>query len=546
MRGRISKIVSTMVMAVMLFSPADGFAKNGKRLVTINAVEYTSDDFVNWWQHWNDKNSTAVFPTSPDDFIDFQLLVQQGQEMGYDSKPGYLRKLDVFLQVRAMMALKYEEVDSKINITDEDLRKYFSENYADVWNLQILAFDSEEKARKAYEYMLPHKGQASGRLVFSDLYGGAADEKADTYDEVNVSAADFHKNKRKSWLEIVRKLANGEVGQPFFSEDKKKYVLIRLIEKSPAAAEVFEEKKQRMLEALYKEQKNRLTAELIEKLKKKYNLKIDAELLGEVKLGVDYPKDFLDRKLVEMTGFEATVGDFIYNAVKEKSLRKGIADEVVMGMVLDTIISQTLINKESLARGYEKRPPLLATYEFYKQNRLKAEVETELLGGIALTEQDLLNYYSANIASFSVPDEFVFLILEGTEDVLKKVWVGTLQGGDVDDLAQKYSVKAVRQNQKSDSLAPALVAELKKLDKGEVSSPFVLGATYALAKLIEHVPGQVRPFTQVKGDIHEQLKKAKFETVKAEYIAKLKSRSRIDVNDRVWSGLVREYGKKKE
>jgi hypothetical protein len=521
--------------------PVLSFANSGKRLLTINGIEYTNDDFKNWWRHWNDKNSLK-FPPTPDDFIDFQLMVQQGIEMGYDAQPNYLHKLDVFLQVRAMMALKYDEIDSKAAVSEAELKKYFNENYSPVWFLQILAFDSEAKAQKAYEVMLPFAGQPAGQLVFADLLGGSVEEKADTYDEAKVSVDDFHKNKRDAWLAVVRKLKAGEISKPFLNDDNNKYILVRVINIQPAEEGAFEERRRKMTEYLNKEKRNQLTFKFIENLKKKYNVQINQELLNTIKFDVEYPQEFLDQVVVNIGDFNASVFSIIYNVNKEKKIRKDLSYEQLKDIVLNSIISQTLINKESLSRGYEKHPPLLWTYEFYKQNRLKAEVEAGLMGGLSITEQEIKNFYDLKIADFTIQEKVSFSLLRGDEDVLKKIWVGTLSGGDFTELALKYSLDANIQNQEVVSLSPEIVAELKKLDKGNVSLPFVLGEKYGLLKLFERLPGQTIPLEQVKGQVSEQLKKTKFEVIKVDYLNKLKSRSKIDINQGVWNGLEREFG----
>lgn len=541
----ISRFSVSILIAVVFCFPAGALADSGKRLVTINGSEYTNDDFKNWWRHWNDKNDQG-FPTSPDDFIDFQLMVQQGSEMGYDNQPSYLRKVAVFLQVRAMMALKYEEIDSKAAVTDADLIKYFNDNYSPVWFIQILAFDSEAKARQAYEVMVPFQEQLAGQLVFADLSGGSTEDKAATYDEVKVSAADFHKNKIGSWLPVVRKLKAGEVCEPFLNKENNKYILLRMVEIKPADDGVFELNRRKMTEVLNKEKRNQLSNDFIESLKKKYMVQINQDLLDTIKFDVDYPQEFLEKIVVSMDGFQATVYDIIYNVIKEKKIRKDIPEEQLRSMVLNTIISQTLINKESLARGYEKRPPLLWTYEFYKQNRLRAEVEAGLMTGIVLSDQELKDYYDLNIADFTVQEKVTFSLLIGDEDILKKIWVGTLSGGDFSELAQKYSLNADIQTKEVVFLSPELAAELKKLDKGSVSLPFVLDGNYGLVKLMERSPGQVASLEQVKGRVGEQLKKKKFEAIKLDYVNKLKSRSEIDIDKGVWNGLEREFANAKK
>ncbi len=545
MHRTVSRTILAMYIVISCGFPGYLWAQNGKRLLTINNVEYTDGDYINWWSHWNDKNQMKV-PESPDDFVVFQLMVQQGQEMGYDTLPGYLHKLEVFLQVRSLMALKYDEVDSKAVVTDADLRKDFVENYGTIWVLQILAFDNEAKARKVYDAMLPFKGQAAGQLVFADWHGGDSEDKAETYDEVTVSVADFYKNKKVSWLPVVRKLGVGEVCQPFINEDNKKYLLLRLVEVKSAGEAVFDEKRQKMTESLLKQKKSQLTWDLTENLKKKRNVKVDQELFNSIKLDASYPNEFLAQKIVTMSDFEITVSDFIYNIKKEKSVRKDVADDVIKNLVLNSLISQALVNKEALERGYEKHPPLKGTFDFYKQNRLRSEVETGLMGRIDLSDQDIQSYYDMHSVTYSVPEKLTFVLIKGDDGVLQKVWLGTLQGSDINELAEKYSLEATTQSRDVVDLSTVLIDVMKKLDKGGVSLPFVLDSNYAMIKLIDRVPGQIRPLAQVRNTLVEQLKKERFEVVKAEYIDKLKSKSKIDINERVWNGLVRELGNGKK
>lgn len=545
MYGTVNRIFLSFLLVFAVAFPAEALAKSAKRLLTINDSVYTSEDFQNWWRHWNDKNEQK-FPDTPEQFIDFQIMVQQGREMGYDAKPEYLRKLAVFLQVQTMMALKYEEVDSKAQISEAEVKKYFAENYGTVSTLQILTFDSADKARIAYQHLQPYQGQIGGRLAFADLYGGEAEEKADAYDEVQVTVADFQKNKITGWLPIFDKLQPNQVSEPFLHEAGQKYILLRLVESKPAPEGAYAEKTRFIQQSLNKEKRNHLTSELVERLKKKYKVQVDQDLLASIKLDGDYPQEFLEQKVASMEDLEITVNDLLYNALKEKRLRVSLSDEEIKLMTMGSIISQTLINRESLARGYEKRQPMLPTYEFYKQNRLRIEVETGLADGLAVSDQEILDYYEKNLGEFSVPAKVDYSMLKGPEEVLKKVWVGTLQGVDFKELAEKYSLEVRTQKEALDSLSPLLAEELKKLDKGGISVPLALNGEYILVKVVEHFPGQVTPPAQVKGKISDQLKKEKFAAAKVEYINKLKSRSKIDINARVWKDLTRELANAKK
>ncbi|NTV15027.1 MAG: hypothetical protein HGA96_14040 [Desulfobulbaceae bacterium] len=534
----IIRVLASVILISSLSGVAVGY--EGNRLLNINGIVYTDEDFRHWWTHWNDKKNNLV-QSSLENFISFMLFVQQGEEMGYDSQPNYLHKLEVFLQVRALMELKYEEVDSKILVTEEDLRKYFEERYGTVWTLQILGFDTESKAAKAYDSMLPYDRQVGGRLVFADLIGGGAEEKAETYDEVKVVVEDFYKNKRVRWLSVVQNLSDAEVAKPFLSEDNNKYILIRLIDKQPAGDGVFEEKREKISEQLLKNERARLTVNLIKNLKSKYDVKVDQELFKIIQLDEEYQSDFLDRKIITSSIFDATVRDLLFNIKKEKKVRKDIADDEVKDLVLNSLISQTLVNKESLVRGYENIPPLKWTYDFYKQNRLKQEVESGLSNSVVISDLDLKNYYDLHASDYSIPDKVTYLIVHGDEELLKKVWLGTLQGTDFSELLSKYSLDSNKKISDINSLPQALTSILNNLTKGEVSVPFALDTnSFALLKLLDRVPGKVVPFQDIKNKVTEQFKKEKFEILKNDYLIKLKSKSDIIVNENVWNSLLRE------
>lgn len=541
----ICTVLLAIIVAILPGNVSVCCAKSTSNLVTINGVAYTDEDFKNWWKHWNE-NSEVKVPNSTDEYIAFKLMVQQGLEMGYDKQPAYLRKLDVFLQVRAMMALKYEEADSKAIVSEDDLKKYFSENYGTTWTLQILTFDTESKAQKVFDAMLPYKGQASGQLIFADFSGGDSEDKAEKLDEVTLTGEDFYKNKKTKWLQIVRGLAVNDVSRPLLVEDNNKFVLIRLVESQPSGEVLFEEKRKKMTEVLFKDKRNKLTLELINNLKKKYNVQIDQDLFDSVRLDVDYQKDFLERNVLVIGDFHATVNDLIYSVKKEKTIRANVADDVLKGIVLNSLVSQVLINRESLARGYEKKPPLLGTYNFYKENRLRAEVETGLKSAVVVNDQEIQNYYDQKIATFTVPEKVALMLLRGNEEVLKKVWIGVVQGSEFIDLAQKYSLDSTLRSQDLVELSPVVIGQINKLDKGGVSLPFVFEGGFALVKLVDRIPAQIHPLSQVKDKVAEQLQAERFAIVKAEYIDKLKSKSKIDINVKVWNSIVRELGNGKK
>ena len=89
-------------------------------LVSIDENSYTVDDFKRWWKYWKEKDSPL--PKTPDPYIDWLLLSMEAERMELDNDPGFKRATRVFLQSRTLLMLKYESVDSQINITDADIK----------------------------------------------------------------------------------------------------------------------------------------------------------------------------------------------------------------------------------------------------------------------------------------------------------------------------------------------------------------------------------------------------------------------------------------
>ncbi|MDR9501697.1 MAG: hypothetical protein RI601_07860, partial [Desulfurivibrionaceae bacterium] len=60
-------------------------------LLTIAGEQFAAQDYRDWWQNWQEENMSL--PASPDSFIDWHLLAQEGLRMQLDTEPGFQRKV---------------------------------------------------------------------------------------------------------------------------------------------------------------------------------------------------------------------------------------------------------------------------------------------------------------------------------------------------------------------------------------------------------------------------------------------------------------------
>ena len=83
-------------------------------------------------------------------------------------------------------------------------------------------------------------------------------------------------------------------------------------------------------------------------------------------------------------------------------------------------------------------------------------------------------------------------------------------------------------------------AEIDKLVIGEVSEPFVIKGHHTIIKLIKRFPKTPMPLDHVSDQIAKMIEKDEFSRLRNEYLATLKERSTITVNNRAWEKIKKE------
>jgi hypothetical protein len=125
--------------------------QSSKILLEINGVTYTPEDFRHWWTNWREPG--MAIPESPDKFIEWKLLVGEAASMDLYNEDSFKHKLNVYLKARTRMILKYDEVDSKITVTDEEIERRYRKDYSPHSYVTTIYYSSGEEAAEAYEQL---------------------------------------------------------------------------------------------------------------------------------------------------------------------------------------------------------------------------------------------------------------------------------------------------------------------------------------------------------------------------------------------------------
>jgi len=433
--------------------------------------------------------------------------------------------------------LKNDEVDSKIRITDDMLWTEYEKNYSPRWLIEYIFLFNEDQSKKAYESLTRKK------ISFHEL--------AKRYKEQGIRCSYQKRWFRPlsvppEWKPSLKALKPGEISTPV--PWAKALGILKIREVKGPEQQDFEKLRKRIKKRIWEAEEARLTKALVERLKKKYRVKVDWKLF-EVLDPENPPEQFLDQALITTNRGNVTVRLFVQQIKKELKFRKRFhfkKEEIerIKSRVLNGIISQTLISWESLDRHYEEKPPFKWTYRFYCQHRMIRELEKRLFEPkVKITEKDIETYYRKHIDEFTRPETVTIAVLEDDKRLADKIWAEITRGEDFFEVVKKYYSKDVPIKKVPFNHLDKVVKKIVQgLSKGEVSSPFDVKGHAIMVKLIDRTPATPLPLDHVKKKIARRLEEEKFRQIKADYLKELRARSIIKINKKVWKQLERELG----
>jgi parvulin-like peptidyl-prolyl isomerase len=531
--GRRSSIFLVLVVSLVLPGAARAFLwGDAQELVSVNDARLTTEDYRDWWREWQEKDMSV--PETPDEFVDWMLLYQEAQAMQLDQNPEFLKKVGIFLKVRALMQLKQDEVGAKTTMPDDKtLWEAYRKGYTPIYNLHMVAVDAEEQAAEIRRLL--DAGKSLTDAAKETGLSGADEELAQSG---AMRASKIPETLREALVDVPAKSIVGPV--PFGHS----WYFLEVLERSDGSKEDFAKVKNDLIRQDLKVQENELTRRLTEALAKKYQVTVDEELLGRI-TAEGFPKEDREKAVLRVGNTVVSV-DALYQAtLKELEMRggahrKSLDFEATKQRVVADAVAQTVTGLEALDRHYENQPPLKAAYDFYRQHRMIKELEkTVIEPGIKVDEKDAQAYYAAHpelfsrggLAELSVVQTNEAKLAEQVEEKLKA-------GGDFFKVMQPLSPAGVEVRRTPlDHLHPVIRQAVATMAPGQVSGALKDGENIYFVKLIRTDETESIPFEKVAEDIRTRLREERFAAAKSELVKTLRDRSAIKVNQRAWDSL---------
>ncbi|MDX1776943.1 MAG: peptidyl-prolyl cis-trans isomerase, partial [Desulfobulbales bacterium] len=509
----------------------------GKDLVSINGITYSPEEYRQWWQIWKEPDSKV--PEEPDEFIKWKLKVQEAEIMELDQAADFKNNMEVFLNARTRMFLKYDEVDSKITVSEEELQARFNEEYNPVWHVTALYFASETEAMRAYKSVIDRQATFMELKDMAPEKGGPQQVKQGDIQPYNLP--------KDGVFSLIPELEEDEISAPQL--EKGHFIILRLDGKKRLGADDFEAMKKSISHTLRKEKEGALTNDLLKRLWEKYEVKVDEDLTAMVIAG-DVPEEVKNKPFI-LTNRENLPLHILMRdlAVEMKMLgnRKMGQEELekkVNGLTRG-IIYDAILNWEARARKYEEKEPFKWSYQFFRENRLKKRYEAVVMGSqVSVTDDELRNYYQANRDDFNTKGSYEYTTLTGDKSVVEKIAKEIELGQDFFVAAKKFGGQLnPKRDMNENKIEPVELEAIKGLAAGQVSQPYEKLGKLHIAKLVDIKAPEPKPFETVKNDIHKRVSRQKYRNIKKEYTERLLSQSEVSVNRRVWANLRRELQK---
>ncbi len=525
------KIIFIYTLLVILFFSGICFAEN--YLIKINNQTYTTQDFKTWWKYWKDKNTP--FPKTPEPYIEWLLMAKEAKKMRLYESPSYKRKLEEFKKVRSLLWLKYEEIDSKIDLSNKRLWKEYLKNFSPLYKVYLLRSNNK---KDILNWKNKIKTIADCKKLAKSL---SYRNKAELID-------------LRPWIipndlkGVLKQVKKGDIIGPI--KINNLYYLFCIEDKQGPSKKDFKKIKEHIAYVVRKKEEDELNAKLIQRLKKKYKVVVNKKILDAIKFPAHYSEEFLNEPVIIIENKKLPVKKFVEMLKREIWLRcHGRKPETLSSkelnhmkeFLVNSIIAQTLVGLEALNRRYEETK-YKDLWEFYKKERLVKEFEAYVIWPkIKVTEEDMKRYYETHKNKYYYPERVTLAIIRITDKgLIKRIYREIQEGKDFFTVAKRFGFRVIPKVYPLNQLDPEIRKVVKKLNEEDVSGIFKVGEDYCIVKLIDREPEGYYPYQMVKNSIRNILILKKYKEERKKVIDQLKKYYKISVNEKAWKNLKKE------
>ncbi len=374
------------------------------------------------------------------------LLSQEARALSMDSEPPIPERRAELARELAVKRLEREEIWSKAEATDAEVRAEFERQYRRVTLRVLTTYEEDEATRALADLRAGADFAALAKERSKDPYGprGGLVEALPWVDlQRPIAEAAFSSEPGKLFGPIVT-----DIG----------WAVLRVESYEPPDEERFAAVQKDIRDTVRFLEAEQLRAALQHTLRERYPITVDRELVASIRperlpdgrLSATAPEpDAPVARLGSPSGSRAiTAGAYVRALVLRWSgVHNEVAAQATAPIVLDRLIGDELLATEALARGYGDTPEVARRVRALETRLLVSRYLQEVVAQtIQVTPEAMQAYYEAHKEGYHKPPHvFLSQITVGTREEAEKVAELAKGGADFAWLARQHSTDNLRQ-----------------------------------------------------------------------------------------------------
>jgi peptidyl-prolyl cis-trans isomerase C len=465
------------------------------------------------------------------------LLAQEARILGMQNDDPVPASLEARREQLAVDRLEQEEIWSRSEPTEEEVRDAFEEQYRTV-TLRMVTVRERDDAEALKDQI--EEGADIGEL--------AREHSIDPYKARGGRVEDLAR------VDMPRELADeafsldpGELAGPL--PTRIGWSVFRVESFAEPEPERMEELRRTLVNMVRSRKADALRTELAGRLRERHPVSVDAGVLEAISL--ERRSDMrLIPKVEDPDAVVARVGDRSITAGElGRALRlrwTGVQNEeaalAARPLVLDRMIDEELLKVEALARGYGDTPEARRVLHSYETQLLVPRFLREVVGAdVEVTLDEMKAYYNEHTDRFRKPPRLrLGQITVTSEEEAEQVARLLREGADLAWLARQHSVDEFKDAggdrgwvTPSPTTGSPLERALLDAAAGDIVGPEAQGDRFVVLRVGAREPSEVYPFDEVSGNVRQAVREQKEQQSIHEVIQMLRSRSEIEIHDEV-------------
>lgn len=469
-----------------------------------------------------------------DELVDERLMIQDAVRIGLDNSNEYIEKYNLEKLNYSLDMLRKEEIFNKIKISEEEIYE------------QYLILQESVRIR----YLVIKNGTKAKKLLKSlkegaDFVALVKKESEDTEEIIKKEGDAGFKTRGalpKKIADIAFSLKEGEISNLIQLENG--FYIIRLEERKIPDRKIPEKPRTNI--------RNNILAKKISIRNDKYL----ASLRQKAKINVnEAAMDSISLKKKPEIG-EIVVATVNGKPIKEKEIILGLsfgrrtknkdAENKLKKSIIDKLIRNKLLEMEVAKRNYEQDENLQRHLRFTMDSFILELFKRKILNrAVKLDEDELQKYYKDHEREFKIPDKIRLRIIMLHEyEKARLAFAELKRGADFGIMAIEISKDQTAAKKgdtgwiMSNKVPPEIEKKLDEMEIGGIYGPFSTNSGYMILRLEGREKGKIAEFEKVRNSIVNFLGRKKYDQLSEEYIKKLRSISKIKINESALTGYI--------